>query len=99
MRNLVNRYRASRASSDVGARFRNQLVQRNLAVRSILGGRLPNFVPLLGSVSSGDEGLAEMILRVGPGELLGRAILERPVRPTLVILTPPGLDSVVSLPQ
>ena len=62
-------------------------------------GRLPNFVPSLGRVSSGDEGLAEMILRVGPGELLGRAILERPVRPTLVLLTPPGLDSVVSLPQ
>ena len=47
-------------------------------------GRLPNFVPSLGRVSSGDEGLAELILRVGPGELLRRAILERPVRATLI---------------
>ena len=57
-------------------------------------GRLPNFVPSLGRVSSGDEGLAEMILRVGPGELLRRAILERPVRPTLGVFLPPGLDAL-----
>jgi len=56
-------------------------------------GRLPIFVPLLGRVSSGDEGLAELILCVGPGKFLGRAILERPVRPTLVVFLPPGLDA------
>ena len=62
-------------------------------------GRPSISVPGLGRVSSSDEGLAELILRVGPSEFFGRAILERPVRPTLVILTPPGLDPVVSLPQ
>jgi len=45
-------------------------------------GRLPIFVPSLGRVSSGDEGLAELILRVGPGEFLGCAILERQVAPS-----------------
>ena len=55
-------------------------------VRLDRNGRLPNFVPSLGRVSSGDEGLAEMILRVRPGEFIQRAILERPVRETLIIL-------------
>ena len=62
-------------------------------------GRPSISVPGLGRVSRSDAGLAELILRVGPREFFGRAILERPVRPTLVILTPPDLDPVVSLPQ
>jgi hypothetical protein len=33
-----------------------------------------------------------MILRVGPGEYFWRAILERPMGPTLIVFTPPGLD-------
>jgi len=33
---------------------------------------------------SSDEGLAELILRVGPSEFFGRLILERPVRATLI---------------
>ncbi len=62
-------------------------------------GRLPNFVPSLGRVSSGDEGLAELILRVDPGEFLRRTILERPVRPTLVVILPPGLDPLFGFVQ
>gem|GEM_PF-4255239 len=40
--------------------------------------------PGLGRVSSSEEGLAELILRVGPSEFFGRLILERPVRATLI---------------
>lgn len=32
----------------------------------------------------------------GPGEFLGRAILERPMRPTLVVFLPPGLADKAS---
>lgn len=42
---------------------------------------------------------AEVILHDGSGKFLGRPILERPVRPTLFILLPPGLDPFVSVPQ
>ena len=38
-------------------------------------GRPSISVPYLGRVSSGDAGLAEVILRIGPGEFLRRAIL------------------------
>jgi hypothetical protein len=48
-------------------------------------------------VSNSDEGLAELILRVSPGEFFGRAILERPVRATLVVFPPPGLDPLFGL--
>ena len=58
-----------------------------------------SFVPSLGIVSSGDEGLAEMILRVSPGKSFWRAILERPVRPTLVVFTPPGLNPLLGFVQ
>lgn len=53
----------------------------------------PFFVPPLGRVFSGDVGLAELILRVGPGKFIGRAILECLVGPTLVVFLPPGLDA------
>ena len=62
-------------------------------------GWLPNFVPSLGRVSSGDEGLAELILRVDSGDFLRRPILERPVRPTLVVFPPPGLDPLFGFVQ
>lgn len=45
------------------------------------------------------RGLVELILRDGLGTFLGRAVPKRPVRPTLVILMPPGLDPVVSVLQ
>ena len=47
-------------------------------------GRPSISVPGLGRVSNSDEGLAELILRVGPSEFFGRLILERPVRATLI---------------
>ncbi len=40
--------------------------------------RLPDVVPSLGRVSSGDEGRAGIILRVDPGEFLKRVSLEGP---------------------
>ena len=55
-------------------------------------GRPSISVPSLGRVSSGVHELAKVILRMSPGEFLWRAILERPVRGTLIILLPPGLD-------
>jgi hypothetical protein len=68
-------------------------------VRIPADGRSPNSGPSLRRVSSGDEGLTELILRDGLGKFLGRAVSKRPVRPTLVILMPPGLDPVVSVLQ
>jgi hypothetical protein len=47
-------------------------------------GRPSVSVPALGRVSCSDEWFAELILRVGPSKFFGRAILQRPVRPTLL---------------
>jgi hypothetical protein len=62
-------------------------------------GRPLNSVPWLGRVPSGVHGLAKVVLRMSPGEFLRCPILQRSVRATLVILSPPGRNPVVSLPQ
>jgi len=54
----------------------------------LLGHRKQLLRAIVGRVSSGDQGLAELILRVDPSEFFGRAILERPVRPTHLGGTP-----------
>jgi len=55
---------------------------------SDVDGRPWIFVQGLGRVSSGDEGLAELILCDPLGKFLWRLILQRPVRATLVIRLP-----------
>jgi hypothetical protein len=50
-------------------------------------------LPSLGRVSSGDDGFAEELLRDPLGKFFWCPILQRPVRATLVILPPPGLDA------
>jgi hypothetical protein len=56
-------------------------------------------VPFLRRGSSGDQEVATVILRDLFGKFLGCPILERPVRATLVILSPPGLNSFLGFVQ
>jgi len=56
-------------------------------------GRSPISVPFLRRVSDVGEGFAEVIRRDHLGKFLWCPIPKRPVRATLVILPPPGLDA------
>jgi hypothetical protein len=75
---------------------------RASAGRPILGGLRgwpSNSEPILERVSSGVHGLAKVILRMSPGDFLGCPILPCPVRATLLLLSPPGLNLLLGLLQ
>jgi hypothetical protein len=46
-----------------------------------------------------DKGLAELIPHDGSGKFLGHAVLERPLRPTPILLPPQGLNPFVNVSQ